>query len=72
MLMLDTVYFQSQLCDFNSQGAWVARDTAFGLCVIVLSPVLCFSTEVFYLSYTTDSSTIWVAFIIYSLILSMS
>ena len=77
MLMLDAVYFQSHLCDFNSQGAWVARDTALGLCVIVLMTIasLCFSPckmKHFYLSYTTDSSTDAVVFIIKSLLLSMS
>ena len=66
MLMLDAVYFQSQLCDFNSWRTWVARDTACGLCVIVLiaSFVLQpFYNEAFYLSYTTDSSTVGVVLV---------
>ena len=39
ILMLDTVYFQSQLCDCNSRGAWAVRDAALGLFIIVFMTI---------------------------------
>ena len=47
MLMLDAVYFQSLLCDFISRGALAARDTALGLCVIVLMTIPSFVLQPF-------------------------
>ena len=41
----DVVYFQSRLCDFNSWSAWVASDTAFGFCVIVLMNIPSFDAS---------------------------
>ena len=45
--MLDAVYFQSQLCDFNSRYTLVARDTALGLCVIMLITIPSFVLQPF-------------------------
>ena len=48
MLMLDGVYFQSQLCDFNPWGALAAKDIVLGLCVSVLMTILSFMLQSFY------------------------